>query len=182
MLAEIINWPLSEQLIVLVIAALPVSELRGAVPIAIDVFGLSWYHTFVLSVLGNLLPVPFLLRFYDSLSRLVSQRNTGKRVMDWIYPRTRKQSPNIEKYKRIGLIIFVAIPLPGTGAWTGSIAAHLLGLKFRSALLDITLGVIGAGVIVTSLVLLDWIGAGIALAVFILLAVVRFRRHKSPRT
>lgn len=57
-----------------------------------------------------------------------------------------------KKYKRVGLIIFVAIPLPGTGAWTASITAHLFGMKFMSAILDIALGVIGAGVIVTSLI------------------------------
>jgi uncharacterized membrane protein len=168
---ELINWSIPEQLIVLLIAALPVSELRGSIPVAIGVFGLPWYYALLLSIVGNLLPVPILLRFYDSLSRLVSRTKTGKRVVDCLYARITKQTRNIEKYKRIGLIIFVAIPLPGTGAWTASIAAHLLGMKFKNALLDIALGVTGAGVIVTALVLLGWIGAGIALAGVIVLAV-----------
>jgi uncharacterized membrane protein len=181
MLSDIINWPLAEQLLVMIIAALPVFELRGAIPIAVDVFGLSWYHSLFLSVVGNLLPVPFLLLFYDTLSGMVSRTKTGKRIMDWLYTRTSRQTRNIEKYKRIGLIIFVAIPLPGTGAWTASIAAHLLRMKFGNALLDIALGVIGAGVIVTALVLLGWIGAGIALTGLILIAVVSFWRYNSSK-
>lgn len=98
--------------------------------------------------------------------------------MEWLYKRTRRQTGIIEKYKHVGLIIFVAIPLPGTGAWTASIAAHLLGMRFKNALLDIAIGVIVAGVIVTALVLLGWIGAGIAIVGIIVLAVVSLLRHR----
>jgi uncharacterized membrane protein len=181
MLTEIINSPLSEQLIVLILAALPVVELRGSLPVAMDIFRMPWYQSMALSIIGNLLPVPFLLLFYDSLARLVSRTNTGKRFIEWLYKRTRRQTGVIEKYKHVGLIIFVAIPLPGTGAWTASIAAHLLGMRFKNALLDITIGVIGAGVIVTILVLLGWIGAGLAMAGLITLVVAGFWRHKSPK-
>ncbi len=182
MLTEIINSSLPEQLIVLIIAALPVVELRGSLPVAMDIFRMPWYQSLALSLIGNLLPVPFLLLFYDSLARLVSRINKGKMFMEWLYNRTRRRTVIIEKYGHVGLIIFVAIPLPGTGAWTASIAAHLLGMKFRHAFFDIALGVIVAGVIVTTLVLLGWIGAGIALAGLIVLATVSLRRREHPKT
>ncbi len=181
MLTEIINSSLPEQLIVIIIAALPVVELRGSLPVAMDIFHMPWYQSLALSIIGNLLPVPFLLLFYDSLARLVSRTSKGKRFTAWIYERARRQIGIIEKYKHVGLIVFVAIPLPGTGAWTASIVAHLLGMRFRYALLDIALGVVGAGVIVTVLVLLGWIGAAIALAGIIVLAVVGLRRHRPPK-
>jgi uncharacterized membrane protein len=181
MLTEIINSSLPQQLIVLIIAALPVVELRGSLPVAMDIFHMPWYQSLILSIIGNLLPVPFLLLFYDSLARLVSRMNTGKRFMEWLYKRTGRQTGVIKKYRHVGLIIFVAIPFPGTGAWTASIAAHLLGMRFKTALLNITIGVIGAGVIVTILVLSGWIGAGIAIAGIIVLAVVSLWRHKPPK-
>ncbi len=181
MLTEIINSSLPEQLIVLIIAALPVVELRGSLPVAMDIFHMPWYQSLALSISGNLLPVPFLLLFYDSLAHLVSRINKGKRFMEWLYKRTRRQTGVIEKYKHVGLIIFVAIPLPGTGAWTAAIAAHLLGMKFRHAFFDIALGVIVAGVIVTTLVLLGWIGAGIALAGLIILVVASLWRRARPK-
>lgn len=170
MLAEIINSSLPEQLIVLLLAAIPVAELRGAIPVAVEILGLPWYYAFLLGILGNLLPVPVLLLFYGTFSRWVSRTPTGKRVTDWIYSRTTKRASLIQKHQHVGLILFVAVPLPGTGAWTGSIAAHLLGMRFKHALLDIAIGVVGAGVIVTALTLMGWVGAGIALAGLIVLA------------
>jgi len=182
MLIEIINSSLPEQLIVLIIAALPVVELRGSIPVAMDIFRMPWYQSLALSIIGNLLPVPFLLLFYDSLAHLVRRFNKGKRFMQWLNRRTRRQAVVIEKYKHVGLIIFVAIPIPGTGAWTGSITAHLLRMKFRHAFFDIALGVIVASLIVTALVLLGWIGAGIAIAGVIILTTVSLRRRELPKT
>jgi len=182
MLTEIINSSLPEQLIVLIIAALPVVELRGSIPVAMDIFHMPWYQSLALSLIGNLLPIPFLLLFYDSLAHLVRRINNGKRFMEWVNRRTRRQAVLIEKYKHVGLIILVAIPFPGTGAWTASIAAHLLGISFKHAFLDIVIGVVVAGVIVTALVLLGWIGAGIAIAGIIVLATVSLRRRELPKT
>ena len=185
MLDQIINSSLPQQLIVLIVSALPVAELRGSLPLAVKIFHMAWYQSFLLSVAGNMIPVPFLLLFLDSLAGLVSRANSGKRFMEWVYARTRRQTGFIDKYGHIGLIVFVAIPLPGTGAWTASVAAHLLGMKFKHALLDITLGVVGAGAIVTALVLSGWIGAGVAvvgLAVMVATHIWRrsfFLNHKS---
>jgi uncharacterized membrane protein len=82
--------------------------------------------------------------------------------VEWVFARTRKRSSLIQRYEKIGLALFVAIPLPFTGAWTGAIAAFLLGLPFRYSMLSIVCGVLIAGAIVTALSLLGWAGAVVA--------------------
>lgn len=162
MIEELLGWGISQEAIIVIISALPVVELRLALPIAINVFDMPWYKAYCLAVIGNMLPVPILLLFLDSLARVVSRTETGRKAVDWVFERTRRQGKKIERYEKIGLTLFVAIPLPVTGAWTGSIAAFLLGLKLRYAFLSILVGVIIAGAIVTSLCLLGWVGAVIA--------------------
>jgi len=162
MIEQFLSWGISKELITVIISALPVVELRGALPVAINLFHMPWYQAFWLAIVGNLLPVPILLLFLDSLAKVASRVEIGKRVVNWVFEHTRRRGKAIERYEKIGLTLFVAIPLPVTGAWTGSIAAFLLGLKFRYAFLSILSGVIIAGAIVTSLCLLGWIGAVIA--------------------
>ncbi len=159
---ELLSLGFSKELVVLVIAALPVLELRGAIPVAINMFGLPWYYAFSLALIGNLLPVPFILLFLEAITRGLSRVDIFRRMLDWLFERTRRRGRIVERYERIGLALFVAIPLPATGAWTGSLAASLLGLPFKHAFLAILVGVFVAGVIVTCLSLLGWIGAVIA--------------------
>lgn len=141
---------------VLGIAASPISELRGAIPWGILELHFPWYYAYVLAVIGNLLPVPFILLFLDTASRLLSRVRFFERVLNWLFERTRRRGKIIERYERIGLILFVAIPLPITGAWTGSIAAVLFGLKFRHAFLSILIGILIAGTIVTCITHFGW--------------------------
>lgn len=162
MIEELIAWGIASELIVVIVATLPFIELRGALPVAINLFGMPWYWAFCLSIIGNLLPVPVLLLFFESITKIMSKVNIGKRLVDWVLERTRRHGKVIERYERIGLILFVAIPLPVTGAWTGSIAAFLLGMRFRYSFLSILCGLIIAGAIVTCLCLLGWVGAAIA--------------------
>ena len=162
MIEELIASGLAKELIVVIIAALPIIELRGALPVAINVFHMPWYWAFCLSVIGSLLPVPVLLLFFESITKVISKVSIGKRLVEWLLERTRRHGKLIERYERIGLILFVAVPLPVTGAWTGSIAAFLLGIKFKYAFLSILCGLIIAGAIVTCLCLLGWLGAAIA--------------------
>ena len=159
---ELVSLGFSKELVVLIIAALPIFELRGALPVAINMFHFSWYYAFVLAIIGNLLPVPFLLLFLNITSRLLSKIGLFERMLHWIFERTRRQGRVVEKYERIGLALFVAIPLPATGVWTGSLTAVLFGLKFKHAFLSIFIGVFIAGIIVTCLSLLGWAGALIA--------------------
>ncbi|MFC2057274.1 COG2426 family protein [Chloroflexota bacterium] len=153
---QLFSFDLSSILVVLGFAASPVSELRGAIPLAIIQFHFPWYYAFPLAVVGNLLPVPFILLFLDSVSRLLNKVSFSNRILNWLFERTRRRGKIIERYERIGLILFVAIPLPITGAWTGSFAAVLFGLKFKHAFLSIFIGVLIAGVIVTCVSLLGW--------------------------
>ena len=158
----ILNLNVSRELIVIIIAVLPIFELRGALPVAINLFQMPWYWAFLLALIGNMLYVPIILLFLEYLIKFVSKVQMGKRLANWILERTRARSRIIQKYERTGLIISVAIPLPFTGAWTGAIAAFLFGMKFHHAFLAILCGVIVAGAIVTSFCLLGWIGAVIA--------------------
>ena len=151
-----------EILKVILIAASPIAELRAAIPLAILTFDFPWYHALLLAIIGNLLPVPFILLFLDTATRLLGKIAFFRRILDWLFERTRRRGKVIRKYKRIGLVLFVAIPLPVTGAWTGSLAAVLFGVSFKHAFLSILAGVIIAGIIVICLTLLGWVGAVIA--------------------
>jgi uncharacterized membrane protein len=159
---KLVSLGITKELIVVIISALPIIELRGALPVAINFFGMPWYWAFLLAVIGNMLPVPILLLFLDSIAKIISKVDIGKRLIDWVFERTRRRGKAIERYERIGLMLFVAVPLPLTGAWTGSIAAFLMGQRFLYAFFSIFCGVLIAGVIVTALCLLGWVGAIIA--------------------
>ena len=147
---------LSSILIVIAIGVLPIFELRGAIPWAISVHNFPWYYAMLFGIIGNLLPVPFLLLFLDTFSRLLSKISIFEKMLHWLFERTRRRGKIINRYERIGLALFVAIPLPITGAWTGSLAAVLFGLKFKHAFLSIFIGILIAGMIVTCATLLSW--------------------------
>lgn len=173
MIDELISSGWSPGLVVVIIAALPIAELRAALPVGINLFHLPWYQVLCLALIGNMLPVPFLLLFFESLTKAIRRTETGGRLVDELFKRTKRHTAVVEKYKSIGLMMFVAIPVPGTGAWTGSMVAFLSGLKFGRALLSITAGVVISGAIVTSLSLMGWYGAiiaGLGLGVVVMLA------------
>ena len=141
---------------VLAIAASPISELRGAIPVAITMFHFPWYYALLLAIIGNLVPVPFILLFLNTFSKLLSKVGIFRRMLHWLFEHTRRRGKIVERYERIGLMLFVAIPLPATGAWTGSLVAVLFGLKFKHAFLSILIGILIAGAIVTCMTLLGW--------------------------
>lgn len=134
----------------ILIAMLPVSELRGAIPIAIGVYGMKPVDAFILSVIGNMIPVIPLLLFLEPVSNFLRKWNFWDKFFTWLFTRTHKNhSREFEKYGTLALAIFVAVPLPATGAWSGCAAAFVFGIKFRNALIAITAGVVAAGIIVT---------------------------------
>lgn len=137
------------------IAMLPISELRGAIPFAYHV-GFPWYYAYLLGVIGNLLPVPFILLFLNAIIPVLCRIKLLDRLIHWFFARTRRKGKLVERYEWFGLMVFVAIPLPVTGAWTGAILAVLLGLKFRYAFSSIGAGVLVAGAIVTAATVLGW--------------------------
>jgi uncharacterized membrane protein len=153
---ELLGLDVSDVLVVLGIAASPIAELRVAIPVAIIEYHFPWYYALLLAIIGNLLPVPFILLFLDAISRGLSKVGFFDRFLRWLFEHTKKRGRIVERYERIGLALFVAIPLPVTGAWTGSLAAVLFGLKFKHAMLSIFIGILIAGIIVTCACLLGW--------------------------
>ncbi len=136
---------------VFLISAAPIIELRGAIPIAMVTYDFAWYYAFLICFLGNLLPVPLLLLFLNPLAKLLGRISFFNRIISWFFKHTRHRGGLVEKYGWIGLALFVAVPLPSTGAWTGSVLAFLFGIKFKLAFLSILTGVFIAGVIMTAL-------------------------------
>jgi len=163
---------------VVLTAALPISELRGAIPIGIWQFKLPVWQVFILAIIGNMLPIPFVLKFLDKIEVIVSRAGWGRRFFSWLYSHVRKRSDIIERYGYLGLTMFVAIPLPVTGAWTGSIAAFLMGMRVWRALLHIFIGVMIAGVIVTLVSLMGKLGAVIGAIIFLTPIFVHFIRGR----
>lgn len=143
---NVINWlarhNLSKEWIVLIISMLPVIELRGAIPVGIFLFKFTWIKAAALAIIGNILPIPLVLLFMDGVVSLLRKTRWGVRFTDWLFKRTRNKGKVIERYEALGLTIFVGIPLPGTGGWTGAIAARIFGLRFWKSMLFIFLGIL----------------------------------------
>jgi uncharacterized membrane protein len=148
--AALLHW-LPPEWVVVLMAMLPIVELRGAIPWALHPAGgaLGWKEAYLLAVAGNLIPVVPLLALLGRISNFLSRYRYTKRFFDWLFTRTRKRGGIVEKYRALGLCMFVAIPLPVTGAWTGTAAALVFGIPFRYALAGIVGGVLIAGVVVT---------------------------------
>jgi uncharacterized membrane protein len=121
-----------------------------------------WNTALPIAIIGNLIPIPFLYLFLDRIRRLFAKMGPLGVLTEKYIASTERRAEFIQKYGKLGLAVFVAIPLPITGAWTGTIAAYLLGMKFRDAFPSIVAGVLVAGVIVTVFCLLEWTGAIIA--------------------
>lgn len=133
------------------IAMLPVSELRGAIPVAIGVYDFEPAKAAVLAVIGNMIPVFLLLWFLPKFAKILMERSrTAERFLGWLFERTRRKTERqIKKYGIIALALFVAIPLPLTGAWTGAVAAFLFGISYWKAIAAIFVGVLIAAAAVT---------------------------------
>ena len=126
-------------LMTFVISMFPIVELRGAVPVGIAL-GLDTFLVLLVSIIGNLLPIPFVI--FKSTKIL---RKFGL----WLEEKATKNVDKITKYEKLGLFLFVAIPLPGTGAWTGALIASLFDMRIKDSIIAISLGVITAGLIMT---------------------------------
>ncbi len=139
------------QLITFLIAMLPISELRGAIPVALVVYHLPWWSAYFWAVLGNVLVVFFVLKFLDLFTQFLTNRSNFCQILfSWLFKRTRRQySSRFERLGILALVTFVAIPLPMTGGWTGAIAAYIFGVPFYKAFFLISIGIIIAGLFVT---------------------------------
>ena len=165
MVQTILNYlsSLPKELAVFIIAALPVLELRGAIPIGISM-GIEIKRVVFFSIIGNLVPVVPILFLLEPVSGFLRRFWPFNKFFHWLFERTKSRSGLIEKYEFLGLIFFVAIPLPITGAWTGCVAATLFKMRFRYAFLAIAIGVCIASSMVLAVCL---VGGGIWYHVFI---------------
>lgn len=146
-LVDFIYQHLGAELAVFITSALPVVEVRGAIPLGISL-GLTPFDTFVASVLGSMLPVPFILLAIRRIFQFLRQFKPLGRLLDRFRERTLRKGEQVQKYGALGLVMFVGVPLPGTGVWTGSFIAVLLNIPFRWALPAIFLGNLIAAVAV----------------------------------
>lgn len=131
-------------------AMVPVFELRGAIPVGFAA-GFPIWATFIAAVLGNLLPVPFLILFTRRVFEWLRKKSSLlERFVSRLERKAESKEELLKKYELLGLCILVAIPLPGTGAWTGSLVAAVFDIRLRNAFPAIALGVVIAGIIVSA--------------------------------
>ncbi len=143
---------LGEYLWVFLISMVPIVELRGAIPVA-AAMGLNPFIYYPVAVLGNMLPVPFIFLFARKVLVWGVDKPLIGKVFTWILEKGGKAGAKLQKKGAAGLftglLLFVGIPLPGTGAWTGTLAASILNMKFKHASLAVVLGVLLAGIIMS---------------------------------
>ncbi len=139
---------LFKRLIVFFLSMVPVVELRGAIPFGFA-FGLPIWETLLLSLSGNIVIIPFVIILFNKILHLMRKLKPTAKIADWLEGRVVKNSRKIENWVFVGLMFFVAVPLPGTGAWTASMVAGLMQMKARKATVPIAIGVVIAAAIVT---------------------------------
>ena len=137
-------------LMTFVMAMVPVVELRGAIPLGVAA-GLTPAVAAVTAMIGNMVPVPFILLLIRKIFRLLRKISWLGPKIDALEKRAHVKGRTVKKYRTLGLVLLVAIPLPGTGAWTGALVADVLDIRMKTALPAITVGVVIAGCIITAL-------------------------------
>jgi uncharacterized membrane protein len=132
------------------LAMVPVSELRGAIPLGLA-YDIPWYECYILCCIANFIPVPFILLLIKKVIKWMAESKVEffKKVSLWIQNKADKNKDKVNRYGVFGLILFVAIPLPMTGAWTGALVAAVTNMKFGRAVICCITGILIAGTIVT---------------------------------
>jgi len=139
------------EIYVFFISMLPFIELRGSVPVGIG-YGLPFWEVYLISVIGNIVPILPILILFQPISKILMRYNWYQRMYQWLYKRTvKKGKDNLDRYGALGLMLFTAVPLPTTGAWTAAFLATFFQIKIKYAFPAIAAGVIIAGFIVGGL-------------------------------
>lgn len=142
---DIFSTSSSKELIIFIISMLPILELRGGI-LAAGMLNVDMVRAFFICFVGTLVPIPFILLFIRQIFAWLRNTRFAKFVQR-LEKKAEQKSHSVEKYKTLGLFMFVAIPLPGTGAWTGALIAALLGMRFRDSMLSIIAGTLTADII-----------------------------------
>ena len=147
-LVEFFQNTIPPQLVAFLISLCPVLELRGGM-IAARILQMDFWQAFIICYIGNMIPIPFILLFIRHIFKWMRKFKHFSKIVDKLEARSEKKKDTIVKYKEWGLLLFVAIPLPGTGGWTGSLMAALMDLRMKKCLPIIALGVLIAGIIMS---------------------------------
>lgn len=139
---------ISKEFALFMVSMVPVVELRLAIPMG-AALGMEWWKVYAICVIGNMLPVPFIILFVKHIFVWLKKIKIFYKPISAIERKIFEKSEKIDKYSFFGLAVFVAIPLPGTGAWTGAGIAAILDVGFKKAMLSILLGVLCAGAVMT---------------------------------
>lgn len=137
-----------------IIGMIPIIELRGAIPVGVFTFHLNYLESFICSFIGNIIPIYFIVKYIRPLFDFFGRWKPFKIIIDWASEKATKkiaESEKLQNFTALGLFLFVAIPLPGTGAWVGSLIANFLNLPPKKAIFPLIIGVLTAGVIVLTL-------------------------------
>ena len=138
----------NKELVIFIISLMPILELRGGL-LAATLLKIPYLRALIICVAGNVLPIPFVLLFLEMIFRWMEKWSVTKKIVKWLEKKGTSKRSQIDKYGYLGLILFVGIPLPGTGAWTGSLVAILLGLDKKKSFLCILIGVMLAAAIMS---------------------------------
>lgn len=141
---------ISKDIIIFVISLMPILELRGGL-LAATLLEVEFVRAAIICIIGNILPIPIVLLFLKFVLDILSKWSVTKKIVNWLEKKVDEKREQIDRYGYLGLILFVGIPLPGTGAWTGALLAVMLGLDRKKSFLCIILGVLMAAVIMSVL-------------------------------
>ena len=142
----LVNLHMSKELIVFIISMIPILELRGGLVVA-SLFNIDMIKAVIICIAGNIIPVPFILWFITPIFTWMKKIRLFRPIVEKLEAKSMGKSETIPKYEFIGLLLFVGIPLPGTGAWTGSLIAALLDIDFKKAIIAVMCGIVMATVI-----------------------------------
>lgn len=149
-IVELLDGKLASELIAFIVSMLPVLELRGGL-VAAKLLDVEFVKAFIICFIGNMLPIPFILFFIRRIFNFLKKFKKTEKIIEKLEMRSVRKADNVRKYRLWGLFIFVAIPLPGTGAWTGALIADLFDIRVKHSLPVIAAGVLVAGLIVSAL-------------------------------
>ena len=141
---------INKELVIFIISLMPILELRGGL-LAATLLDVEFIRAAIICILGNILPIPFVLLFLKYVLDILSKWKVTKKIVNWLEKKVHDKREQIDKYGYLGLILFVGIPLPGTGAWTGALLAVMLGLNRKKSFACILLGVLMAAIIMSIL-------------------------------
>ncbi len=145
-----LNNIIVKYIITFLLGMTPVIEIRGAIPVGVGL-GLSYFEAFIVGFIGNIIPIYFIVKYIRPLFDFLGRFKIFKKIIDFATNKATKkieESERLQNFTALGLFLFVAIPIPGTGAWIGSLIANFLNLPVKKAFLPLALGVVTAGIII----------------------------------